>query len=140
LTLAAHIAGEKPHRRIQREAAQAAVAAATPAGDARLTSTYADDPDMIDAIAQFVKDLPEQVAEMQDLLEGANLSQLQTKVHQLKGAGGGYGFDEVTRLAGTAEQSIKDNKDVEQVRSNVESLLATIRRIEGFKESVRPGV
>jgi signal transduction histidine kinase/DNA-binding NarL/FixJ family response regulator len=142
LTLAAHIAGEKPHRRIQREAAQAAVAASAAASAVgqRITSTYSDDSDMIDAIAQFVEDLPRQVRELQNLVNEANLPQLQTKMHQLKGAGGGYGFDEVTRLAGAAEQSIKDNRDVEQVRSNVESLLATIRRIEGFKESGQPGV
>jgi signal transduction histidine kinase/DNA-binding response OmpR family regulator len=136
LTLAAHIAGEKPKRREVRKVQQSDPQPQIT--DQRLVSIYADDPDMVGAIAEFILELPRQVAELQQLVNDADLPQLQVRVHQLKGAGGGYGFDEVTRLAATAEQSIKDNQDVSQVRSNVESLLATIRRIEGFKEADQP--
>ena len=138
MTLAAHIAGEKPQRRVARAAAAKSEAAARSA-DQRLISTYADDPDMIEAIAEFIDGLPAQVAEMQACLEHSNLQQLQTMVHQLKGAGGGYGFDELTRLAAAVEIAIKQCQDASQVAPKMEALLATVRRIDGFKEALPAG-
>jgi signal transduction histidine kinase/DNA-binding NarL/FixJ family response regulator len=134
LTLAAHIAGEKPQRRVAREAA-AKSASEGRAAEQRIVSTYADDPDMVGAIAEFIQGLPAHVATIQKCVEEANLPQLQTSAHQLKGAGGGYGFDEITRLAAAVEAAIKECQDATQVGAKVDALLSTVRRIDGYTEA-----
>jgi len=89
---------------------------------------------MTAAVGQFVIQLSPQVAEMQKCLDEADLDRLQVLVHQLKGAGGGYGFAELTHLAAAAEESIKSGLDLQQVKREVAALLGTIRRIDGYHE------
>jgi len=61
-------------------------------------------------------------------------------VHQLKGAGGGYGFPEITETAAAAEQRIRAADSIDAIALKVDSLIQTIRRVEGYNaagESVR---
>ena len=45
---------------------------------------------------RFIERLPERIATIQSLLDGQDLGALRQAVHQLKGAGGGYGFPRIT--------------------------------------------
>ena len=95
-------------------------------------SAFADDPDMKELVASFVSDLPTSVSRMIDLLRSQDLQELHRVVHQLKGAGGGYGFDRVTSLAAHADQAIKTGGPIDVIRREVDSLIAFIRDISGY--------
>ena len=74
---------------------------------------------------------------MKDLLDHDDLPALRRVVHQLRGTGGGYGFDAITDLAAIAEDAINaaDNRDSIIVQIN--SLIEVIRCVEGFDEQRR---
>jgi signal transduction histidine kinase/DNA-binding NarL/FixJ family response regulator len=98
-------------------------------------SSLADDPDMIEAIDEFVGMLPHRVAFVRRLVSEQNLPELQRAVHQIKGAGGGYGFDGMTRLAAEAEGAIKRGAPFEAIEAELESLIALIRHVEGYQQA-----
>lgn len=100
-----------------------------------LRSEYANDPDMQEAIVEFVDTLPERITTMSRLLKESNLNELQRMLHQLKGAGGGYGFAAISTTAGKAEQKVKDAQPQEDIETAVQALLDVVRSVEGFKVS-----
>jgi CheY-like chemotaxis protein/HPt (histidine-containing phosphotransfer) domain-containing protein len=98
-----------------------------------LRSEFANDPDMGDLIKQYVGGLPEQVATLMNLLREANLEALRREVHKIKGAGGGYGFSELTDLAAKAEKRIRAGAGLGEVTAEVRALVARMRRVEGYE-------
>jgi CheY-like chemotaxis protein/HPt (histidine-containing phosphotransfer) domain-containing protein len=98
-------------------------------------SAYADDPEMVDLVQQYVDDLPGQVAKLTSLLEAKQLDALKRIAHQLKGSGGGYGFTQITELAAQAEQSIKAGDDLDRIRKDVASLVAYLRNVQGYQSA-----
>src|SRR5439155_23973911 len=54
------------------------------------------------AIGGFIERLPERVAAMHRLLSANELDELKRTLHQLKGAGAGFGFPTITQLAAKA--------------------------------------
>jgi CheY-like chemotaxis protein/HPt (histidine-containing phosphotransfer) domain-containing protein len=103
-------------------------------GDA-VTSALADDPDMKELIAQFTRQLPQSVSELQRQLDQGNLEELARIAHRMKGAGGGYGFNQITELAATAEKAINDAAPLESITGRVNELIALIRRVNGYDSS-----
>jgi CheY-like chemotaxis protein len=97
-----------------------------------LRSTFADDADMREALADFINELPDKVQRMEALLEQQDLEQLRRVVHQLKGAGGGYGFASITQRAAAAEQRIKGQQSLDQIAAGIQDLIQLIRSIDGF--------
>jgi len=63
----------------------------------------------------------------------ADLEELRRVVHQLKGAGGGYGFDAITTHAAGAEQRIQAGAEISEITAQVNALTDLIRRIEGYQ-------
>jgi HPt (histidine-containing phosphotransfer) domain-containing protein len=104
-------------------------------GTDRIKSRFASDPRIMEIIPEFVDGLPSKVCTMMDYLENNDLDGVQKIVHQLLGACGGYGFTEVTEPARSVEQSIKAGRDIESIRTETNSLVAIVRRIEGYDES-----
>jgi len=82
----------------------------------------------------FIASLPGTVRQMVDLLEQRDLVALQYMVHGLAGTGGGYGFAALTQPARRSEQSIRRCDPFEPVAAQINSLVETIRRIEGYDE------
>ena len=91
---------------------------------------------MQETIAQFVQGLPTDVRTMTHLLQRNELDALRRLVHQLHGASGGYGFAVVTEPATRIEESIIASENFQTITGHVNSLIQTLRRIEGFDESV----
>ena len=75
-------------------------------GGGRLVSEFADDPEMLELIRLFVEEIPSRVASLQSLWESRRIQDLRRAVHQLKGAGGGYGFGPLGAAAAQLESSI----------------------------------
>ena len=71
-------------------------------------------------------------SEKKQLLEEAHragdVDQLRTHAHQLKGAGGGYGFQGLSEIAAELEDACKAN-DVDDVGESLDKLLGYLGRI-----------
>ncbi|MBX3357868.1 MAG: Hpt domain-containing protein [Phycisphaeraceae bacterium] len=72
-----------------------------------LRSQFADDPDMSEIIALFVDEMPQRLADMRKRWESQQLDELKRLAHQLRGAGGGYGFPAIGAAAGRLEEILK---------------------------------
>ena len=64
-----------------------------------IDSELADDPDLADILNDFVLGLPDQLARMREALADKRFDDLRRIAHQLKGAGGGYGYPALTESA-----------------------------------------
>jgi PAS domain S-box-containing protein len=100
-----------------------------------IKSTMMTQPGMLEIITQFVEGLPAEVKKMSDSLEKNDMNSLRKVVHQLRGAAGGYGFTPITAPAASAEASITASRDLKSITMEIESLIAMVRRIEGYDES-----
>jgi signal transduction histidine kinase/CheY-like chemotaxis protein/HPt (histidine-containing phosphotransfer) domain-containing protein len=96
-------------------------------------SSMADDPDMKEALEEFVADLPRRVGEIHGFLEQAMVPELQRVMHQLKGAGGGYGFAQITTRAAAAEELMKQKSPFDLIKIEVDSLVALVRSVQGYQ-------
>jgi HPt (histidine-containing phosphotransfer) domain-containing protein len=67
----------------------------------------ASDPDLLDIVEEFVDSLGTRIAELKKAFAEQNWSELTTLAHRLKGAGGSYGYPEISALAGVLEQQFK---------------------------------
>jgi HPt (histidine-containing phosphotransfer) domain-containing protein len=92
-------------------------------------SSYENDPDMLEIVREFAAELPARVAKLEGCLAAGQLRELQTLAHQLKGAGGGYGFPSITDLAASLEQSLKQGLDQTVVKERCASLCAVLRAV-----------
>ena len=109
--------------------------AAAPAG------SVATNPKYRALLDKFISRLPERVATITRLLQEQNLVELERAVHQLKGAGHGYGFAGITEIAARAEQRIRSKADVASVKAEVDELVRLIRSVQGYdpnREVVTP--
>jgi HPt (histidine-containing phosphotransfer) domain-containing protein len=112
--------------------ASAATIAATVQPQSTIRSRFADDPDMNEILGEFLASLPQKVQQFQLLLDQQNLDDLRRALHQLKGAGGGYGFDALSDVAARAEQAVKRADPLTTIGAQVQDLIDLIRRVEGY--------
>jgi signal transduction histidine kinase/DNA-binding response OmpR family regulator len=98
-------------------------------------SEFADDLEMKEVLNEFVVQLPDQVKRLKGLLSEKNIDELRRAVHQIKGAGGGYGFPTVTQIAAAAEARIKASDPLESIAAGVNDLIELIRNIEGYDKT-----
>jgi signal transduction histidine kinase/DNA-binding NarL/FixJ family response regulator/HPt (histidine-containing phosphotransfer) domain-containing protein len=113
-------------------AAAPAPASRPPAAPGTIRSDFADDPDMHELVTQFVERLPTQVAHIRDLLAAGNLEELRRAVHQIKGAGGGYGFSQLSRIASKTENEVHAGAALDNLVPRIDELIQLIRRIDGY--------
>jgi len=99
-----------------------------------IKSTLAAQPGMAKIIEEFVHDLPGEVQKLQAFLGAGEMDSLRRVVHQLRGAGGGYGFESITELATVAEAALKAAKGGESINAKIDSLIQNISRIEGYNK------
>jgi hypothetical protein len=53
----------------------------------------------------------------------------------MKGAGGGYGFDAITQLAGNAERALKEKDSPDEIEASAASLIALVRSVSGYQST-----
>jgi HPt (histidine-containing phosphotransfer) domain-containing protein len=98
-------------------------------------SEFAGDADLAEILEEFVSGLDEHVSQMRDALAHGVHSELRRLAHQLKGAGGSYGYPQLTEAAAALESAAKD-EDTEAATlklGEMASLCAAIRA--GLKAS-----
>jgi HPt (histidine-containing phosphotransfer) domain-containing protein len=70
-------------------------------------SQLGTDEDLAELIELFVSEIPERLAILRRLAEKGQHDELARYAHQLKGAGGSYGFPELTAAAASLERAAK---------------------------------
>jgi HPt (histidine-containing phosphotransfer) domain-containing protein len=70
-------------------------------------SEYADDADLVELIDEFTAGLEADIESMRKALENGDHDGLRRLAHQMKGAGGSYGYPMLTEAAKTIEEAAK---------------------------------
>lgn len=73
------------------------------------------DEDLAELIELFVSEIPERLAILRRLAEKGQYDELARYAHQLKGAGGSYGFPQLTAAAAALERTAKARLDIEEL-------------------------
>ena len=94
-----------------------------------IRSAYENDPDMLEIVREFATELPARVAKLEAHLAAGEMRELQTLAHQLKGAGGGYGFPQITELAASLESALKQGAAAPVVKDRTIALCACLRDV-----------
>lgn len=94
-----------------------------------IRSEFADDPDFDELLRAFTQGLGEKRAALEAAFRAGDLETLSRRAHQLKGAGGGYGFPGLTECAAVLESSCK-TRDPHQVAATLQRVLNYLDRIE----------
>jgi HPt (histidine-containing phosphotransfer) domain-containing protein len=93
-----------------------------------LYSNIGTDPDFQELVALFVEEMPQRIQKILNYLHQGNLEGLHHICHQLKGSAGGYGFPPISLAADQVVQAIRNHGPEEQIRQNVEYLVALCRQ------------
>ncbi len=94
-----------------------------------IQSEYADDPDLADILDEFVAGLPDTVSAMREAMANNHYEKLQRGAHQLKGAGGGYGYPSLTETAKVLEDAA-NAKDAEAAKLAFGELCALCKAVQ----------
>ena len=94
-----------------------------------IRSIYEDDPDMMEIVKEFAGELPGRATELESTLEAGDEARLQTLAHQLKGAGGGYGYEIITEKAASLESALKEGASDEIVKERCAVLCEVLRAV-----------
>lgn len=105
---------------------------------AGLYSSMCDDADMVELIEMFVQEVPDRLAQLEQCLDQANWSELARFAHQLKGAGGSYGFPQLTPVAARLEQLAKQVSPVDQLQAALSELVAVAAQLRTGMPSQLP--
>jgi HPt (histidine-containing phosphotransfer) domain-containing protein len=81
-----------------------------------LISEFHDDPDMAEIVAMFLEELPERIESLEHAVSHGDIEELQHLAHQLRGAGTGYGFPEITETGAELEDGIREQRPTHEIR------------------------
>ena len=95
-----------------------------------LYSTLGGDADLGELVEMFVDEMPERVGNIERLFESQNWEELRRAAHQLKGAAGSYGFEEITPRAARLEDAVREQSPAEQILQAVKELCDLCRRAQ----------
>jgi histidine phosphotransfer protein HptB len=93
-------------------------------------SVFRDEDDFRELLEEFVS----HVAERREVLESCyamgQIGTVRVQAHQLKGAGGGYGFEELTELAARLEEACKRNEpDLNEIGPLLDNVVDYLGRV-----------
>lgn len=91
-----------------------------------IRSEFHDDPQLTGILAAFLDELPDRIKELQNHFDQGRQEPLRRLAHQLKGAGGGYGFQVITVQADALLRLLDQGEEDWAKRSH-----ASLRRLIG---------
>ena len=86
-------------------------------------SSLAGDPEFSSLVEWFVQELPKRAAAMLEKSNASDWEGLRLAAHQLKGAGGSYGFAPLTPAATRLEDAIASGEGEEEILAAVVELV-----------------
>lgn len=92
-------------------------------------SSLAADPDLAELVDLFVAELPERLAALHSALETSRIADVARFAHQLKGAGGSYGFPQLTPVAARLEMLAKQSAPETLLCDALNDLVAVAGRV-----------
>ena len=92
-------------------------------------SALGADADFAEIVALFVDEMPGRIRDLQAHFGCANWDELARLAHQLKGAAGSYGFDQVTPFAARLEKTLRNGEPAAAVRAALDELLEACGRV-----------
>lgn len=93
------------------------------------------DSDLEDLIPGFLENRAHDIKSMQDALARKDYAAIAQLGHNLKGIGGGYGFDPISAIGGSIEKAAKTENSA-QIRQSIDELSDYLERIEIVFESI----
>ncbi len=94
-------------------------------------STLGLDPELGELVELFVRELPQRVADIQACWAAADTVSLERAAHQLKGAAGSYGFDELTPALRRLDHSIRMSRPRAEILRAIEDVTELCSRVRG---------
>ena len=91
------------------------------------------DPDVQELIPHFLENRLQDVAAMTRALEVKDYETIRRLGHSMKGAGEGYGFDQITVIGAQLEEYAKTQKHAE-IKSKIAELTLYLERVEVLYE------
>jgi signal transduction histidine kinase/FixJ family two-component response regulator len=95
----------------------------------------ADEPEIADLVVEFIDSIPAMFNKIDYAAKNRDWETLKFEVHSLKGVGGGYGYPELTEIAGKMEFQIATRNQPE-IDSLLETLDTYIQRIVAGKSVI----
>jgi HPt (histidine-containing phosphotransfer) domain-containing protein len=92
-------------------------------------SSLASDPVLSEMVAQFVAEIPNRVAWIQRQCDAGDWEALRRAAHQMKGAAGSYGFDELMPYALALEMLVAKGATPVEIAAATAELAAQCRRV-----------
>lgn len=88
-----------------------------------------EDPTMKDLVEDFVEGLPNRLADLRGAMEQLNWDELRLLAHRLKGAGGSYGYPQISEVAAHMEKGFRNQTvdDFADCARQLEELVAAAR-------------
>lgn len=94
-----------------------------------LRSQFADDADMAELLVEFVTGLTGTCEKLENALAAGDTESVKRVGHQLKGAGGGYGYPDITTAGANLENSVVAAGAInETVVANAKNLIHVCHR------------
>jgi HPt (histidine-containing phosphotransfer) domain-containing protein len=91
-------------------------------------SEFAADPDFRELLEEFAAAMPVRRDGLVDAHRRAAYDLLQTRAHQLKGAGGGFGFPRLSELAADLEKACQGQNPA-KIAATLEAVVRYLNRI-----------
>lgn len=103
-------------------------------------SALSNDADLAELIELFVQELPERLANLERCLDQGNWPELARFSHQLKGAGGSYGFPQLTPVAAQLEQLAKQAVADNSQYAAIDKLQTALNDLTAVAVRLRAGI
>ena len=87
-----------------------------------------EDPDFKDIVEEFVAGLPDRLARLQSALDAGDVESLRKLAHQLKGGGGGHGYDVITEVASRTEKDAIQQQ-IDALQNDIDELKDIVSRV-----------
>lgn len=94
-----------------------------------LYSSLGDDPDLAEIVEMFVEELPRRIEGIVAATQQRNWAEVGRLAHQIKGAGGSHGFDQMTKPAAIVEDLARHGSDDASLESAVATLVDICSRV-----------
>ena len=95
-----------------------------------LLSDFHQDADMRPIVVMFLNEIPTRIETLRKFLESEDRPQFRRVVHQIKGAGGGYGFPPISDAAARLERCLDaaGPRWSQECHAHLDALLTLLRR------------
>ena len=87
------------------------------------------DADLEDLVPDYLENRDKDIKSISESLEKGDFESVRIIGHSMKGSGGGYGFDRISEIGKTIEDSAKE-KNLNEIKKGVEQLSHYLQNVE----------